>query len=408
MQAIVPVASCARVWSTRSAISCPGMSSPRSRCSSRIVRASEAIAQSIPERDPDARSGRIRAVSALLVCLGVVLIATACSHSARTRGTRLNGLGISVELPRGWHGEISKRQRPVSGAAFLVMDNATLQTEVTLSETLAGYDAPSEPARIEPGERRASVDRYVVKNGRSFWLHASFGSGPPPKQALRSANALLASLSVEPRAHPLRPAPDPVPARALRIPRLFPVPARILYQCRRAQARSSSPILCPRRLPRPFVKSRLRLSAYVLPAPGAAWSSRSDPRYRHRAAGGLTFGYGAPWEPDSGPDWRSHLWRNRPCCFLHFEVFRRAGGARQIPAGARPATMGGRHGLLKDATSWGLASPAGDYLYWPNHTRFLWRENGVDYVATLHRFGSTRETRALLARLMRELRPVRS
>src|SRR5207244_4308946 len=49
MQAIVPVASCASVWSTRSAISCPGTSSPRSRCSSRIVRARDAISQSIPE-----------------------------------------------------------------------------------------------------------------------------------------------------------------------------------------------------------------------------------------------------------------------------------------------------------------------------------------------------------------------
>src|SRR4029078_2344463 len=49
MQAIVPVASCARVWSPRSAISRPGVSSPRSRWSSRIARAREAIASSIPE-----------------------------------------------------------------------------------------------------------------------------------------------------------------------------------------------------------------------------------------------------------------------------------------------------------------------------------------------------------------------
>src|SRR5205823_1139855 len=56
MHAIVPVASCARVWSTRSAISWPGTSSPRSRCSSRIVRASEAITQSIPEPPPDAQA----------------------------------------------------------------------------------------------------------------------------------------------------------------------------------------------------------------------------------------------------------------------------------------------------------------------------------------------------------------
>src|SRR5207344_845073 len=45
MQAIVPVASCASAWSMRNAISCPGTSSPRSRWSSRIVRASEAIAK---------------------------------------------------------------------------------------------------------------------------------------------------------------------------------------------------------------------------------------------------------------------------------------------------------------------------------------------------------------------------
>src|SRR5436309_13595371 len=43
MQAIVPVASWASVWSTRRPISCPGTSSPRSRWSSRIVRAREAI-----------------------------------------------------------------------------------------------------------------------------------------------------------------------------------------------------------------------------------------------------------------------------------------------------------------------------------------------------------------------------
>jgi hypothetical protein len=51
-----------------------------------------------------------------------------------------------------------------------------------------------------------------------------------------------------------------------------------------------------------------------------------------------------------------------------------------------------RRGLLKDATSYGLGSP-NDYLYFPNHTRFLWHENGVVYVVTLHRFGTKREAR---------------
>jgi len=41
---------------------------------------------------------------------------------------------------------------------------------------------------------------------------------------------------------------------------------------------------------------------------------------RRRLVAGLNFSYGAHWEPQSGPDWRRHAWRNRPCCSLHFEV----------------------------------------------------------------------------------------
>lgn len=331
------------------------------------------------------------------------MVTTGCGHG---RSARLSGLGIGVDLPRGWNGRISKSDRPVRGAAVLVVANERLRTRVVLSETLKGYDAPPEPARIAPNERRASVDRYVLKSGRAFWLHATLGS----KRSIGGVNAVLGSLSVEPRTRPLRAAPDPPPARALRPPQLLPTPAGVIAQCRRAQARSSHTLICPLRLPRPFVRwaGKLpRLTAYVLPAPGSAWSSRSDPRYRNRRAGGLSIGYGGPWEPDSGPDWRMHLWRNRPCCFLHFEIFWRRTGRRQVPAGARRAELAGRRGLLKDATSYGLASRTGDYLYWPNHTRFIWREHGIDYVATLHRFGTKVETRALLGRLIRELRPVR-
>jgi hypothetical protein len=338
-------------------------------------------------------------VRALPSLAAVLLLATACGH---THAGRLSGMGIEVDLPRGWHGNMSRQERPARGAAVVVLANSRLGARVVLSETLTGYDIPAEPVRIEPRERHRSVDRYVRRSGRAFWLHVRLGS----RRSIPAVNAVLASLSVEPRSHPLRPAPDPVPTRVLRPPRLFPIPARVAAQCRLAQARSSLPILCPRRLPRPLIRPRMRLAASFLPAPGAHWTSRSDPRYRNRAAGGLTFGYGGPWEPDSGPDWRIHLWRNRPCCFLHFEVFRRAAGPRQIPAGARPVTLGGRRGLLKDGTSWGLASPTGDYLYFANHTRFLWRENGVDYVASLHRFGSLQETRALLGRLIRQLLPV--
>jgi YVTN family beta-propeller protein len=141
-------------------------------------------------------------------------------------------------------------------------------------------------------------------------------------------------------------------------------------------------MLCPRVLPRavigwpgqpppPLGSSPVRLS------------SRRPPV-------GVDIGYGAPWE--SG---RRHLWRNRPCCFLHFVIQRGA------PApGARPAVLGGRRGRLLPASSSGYSGP-----YFGNHVRFFFREHGVSYVVTLHSFGN-RETTALLGKLITELRPV--
>jgi hypothetical protein len=355
--------------------------------------------------------------------------------AAATRN-RLSGHGLSVRLPHGWDGRIAERGFPLPGATIAYVasfplpatdDEAASKAQnavgrndvlVVLSEMLRDVALPAEKPEIALGTRGASigrdsvVDQYFIANGRAFLLHATFGSKPPAKKLIRSVNALLASLSIERRTRPLRTAPDPAPASALAPVRLLPTPARVLTQCRLAQAHSRFPILCPARLPRPFIgwprnDRPPEPSAERLPAPGTSWRSRSDPRYRKRQAGGLSIGYGAPWEPDSGPDWRLHLWRNRPCCFLHFEVFRRAEGLQHIPAGVRPATLGGRRGLIKDATSYGLASRENDYLYFANHTRFLWHEDGVAYVATLHRFGTKQEGRVLLGRLIRELRPVR-
>jgi hypothetical protein len=373
--------------------------------------------------------------------LGLVLVlvfASGCSGlrsggegPAERTDNRLDGHGVSVRLPRAWDGRIAERGFPLPGATVVYAASFPLPARddepaskaqravrrgdvlVILSETLHNLSLPTTKPAIALNTRGASVDQYFIANGRAFALRATFGSKSPAKKLIRSVNALLASLTVERRNRPLTPAPDPVPASALAPVELFATRARVLTQCRLAQARSRFPILCPARLPRPFLgwprSDRVpEPSARALPAPSASWRSRSDPRYLKRQAGGLSIGYGAPWEPDSGPDWRLHLWRNRPCCFLHFEVFRRAEGRQHIPAGSHPAMLGGRRGLLKDASSYGLASRENDYLYWPNHTRFLWQENGVAYVATLHRFGTNQETRALLGRLIRELRPVHS
>jgi YVTN family beta-propeller protein len=140
-------------------------------------------------------------------------------------------------------------------------------------------------------------------------------------------------------------------------------------------------MLCPRVLPRAVIGWPAQP-----PPPLGSGFVRLNSR---RPPVGVDIGYGAPWE--SG---RQHIWRNRPCCFLHFVIQRGA-----PPPGTRPAVLGGRRGRLLPASSAGYGGP-----YFGNHVRFFFREHGVRYVATLHSFGN-RETTALLGRLIAELRP---
>ncbi len=114
-----------------------------------------------------------------------------------------------------------------------------------------------------------------------------------------------------------------------------------------------------------------------------------------RRIDGVDISYGAPWESESPSRASSHLWRNRPCCFLHFVIQR----GRPVP-GAHRAVLGGKSGRLLPASSSSYGGP-----YFGNHVRFFFRERGVSYVATLHSFGQ-RETTALLGRLIAQLRPV--
>jgi hypothetical protein len=368
-----------------------------------------------------------------LVLLTAIAVVVGCSAGSGDEA-RITAHGVSIEVPPGWDGRISSRTWPLAGAVLVQLASFELpegddlgggrarsamgadDVFVELAEGLRETTVPVPRGHIHPTERLASfgryffVDRFFVEQGRAFVLHITFRERQPAKTLIPRINEALETLEIEPRSKPLQPAPDPVPREVLAPVQLLPTPQRVLNQCRLAQRRSRHPILCPARLPRAFIAwprgHPPELSAQRLPAPGVSWRSRSDPRYRNRTFSGVTIGYGAPWEQDSGPDWRLHLWRNRPCCFLHFEVFWRRPGRQFVPAGARPATLGGRRGLLKDATSYGVASGANDYLYWANHTRFLWREDGVDYVASLHRFGTKQETRAFLGRLLLELRRV--
>lgn len=201
------------------------------------------------------------------------------------------------------------------------------------------------------------------------------------------ALALVAALA--PGWHGERPAPR----AAFEPARLTPLPERAVVVCKRMPARA----LCPRRLPRPFL----------------AIHGRGRPPFRTEVftagggGSGIEFAYSAAAEP-TFRGWRRHVWWNRPCCSLHFTIqwFEQAGST---PRGARRAFLGGRRGWLLPAVGYGFGrrGDAGRGDFWPNHTYFVWRANGVRYAASLHVFGRNSETRRLLARLIRELRPAR-
>jgi hypothetical protein len=101
-------------------------------------------------------------------------------------------------------------------------------------------------------------------------------------------------------------------------------------------------------------------------------------------------------EAGSGPHWRGHLWRNRPCCFLHFIIQTQQPGEGFSAPGERPATIGGIQGELAPANG------AGGYF--GNHVRFFFHRHSVHWLASLHSFGPG--TVALLSRIVRSLRPV--
>ncbi len=161
---------------------------------------------------------------------------------------------------------------------------------------------------------------------------------------------------------------------------LWPVPGAVIRACRQAQARASFPVLCPARLPR---ASRGDL----------AWDSPS-PLEVTRSPEDLVFGYSAE-AAGLGP--AQALALDGPDRFLHLVI----GLATQgVPPGARRARLGGHWGMLAPASS--VENYAG--AYFANHVRFVWREHGVAYLATLHTFGA-HATTALLGRIVAGLVP---
>ncbi|MFY9578978.1 MAG: hypothetical protein WAQ33_06600 [Gaiellaceae bacterium] len=171
---------------------------------------------------------------------------------------------------------------------------------------------------------------------------------------------------------------------------LSPLPARGVELCRKMQAAVHVAVLCPARIPLPTGRHRPPFHVDILGSP------------RHpdlQTPFGIELGYSAPVEPQSGPDWRRQVSHNRPCCFLHFTIFRRLGAP--LPPGLKSVRLGGKRGRIRYATGYGLGGTVG--YFWSNHTWFFWREHGVEYSASLHYFG--RGTKRLLGRLIQQLRP---
>ncbi len=190
---------------------------------------------------------------------------------------------------------------------------------------------------------------------------------------------------------------DPAPPAAFGPIRLFPLPPRVARRCQLARRIP----LCPRRLPRAWLAG-WRAPRGTSPPPLTANSYGPFQDGNARLVE-LSFVYSAPWEPDSGSGWRNHVWRNRPCCFLHFELYRALSGRPPMPRTVMRATLGGHRGLLAPAAGYGLGCGSGNESFFCNHWRFFWRQWGSWYVATLHHFGP--ETPKLLSRLIAELRP---
>lgn len=254
----------------------------------------------------------------------------------------------------------------------------------------AGRDVEHRSPGLSPAARRAGRFALVAALTVGGSVGCADGSGSRRAAEPKTARAATASTTTESRSTGV----DPAPKRAFEPPTLEPVPAAIARACVEMAARTPGRILCPRRLPRPFLGNLpgheplpLRLSILS----GRYGGGRLVPV-------GASFGYGAGWEPASGRDWKLHAWRNRPCCFLHFDVYEAPPRPDWLRADrARPLRLAGRSGFFAWSS---YHAPIG----FSNHVRFAWREHGRWYVATLHFFGPG--TKPLLEALVRELRPV--
>jgi len=128
--------------------------------------------------------------------------------TAAASGTRVARYGISIRLPTGWEGRITRGK--LEAASYPLDRGDAPQTGDIYLRLLehGGTDAPFVTARFPlqlgtaeflPAQKdTAESGRSFLASRRRFVLWASAGSFPPSAEALAQANAALASLTVEP------------------------------------------------------------------------------------------------------------------------------------------------------------------------------------------------------------------
>lgn len=151
--------------------------------------------------------------------------ATACGGADAPRGdggrdAALSRYGLTIEVPAGWEGEISRGALRLANGALprAQLGPRALEPDAVVVELLEREPSPDEWGGIrasagppafaaddfaapEPGTAPGDhgvARRFRTIAGRAFVLFAESGSRPVARAALREANAALSTLEVEP------------------------------------------------------------------------------------------------------------------------------------------------------------------------------------------------------------------
>jgi hypothetical protein len=144
--------------------------------------------------------------NAVLATLRIEPYVPVSLHSLPDDATRISGYGISMRLPSGWHGEITRGKVVAEKSSRLGRDDMRL-TLLEHPMTDGGwYFTGRPPIRLSDAEfirgagdvAPAITGRVFADHGRWFVLSVQAGSFRPSAQLVEQANEALATLTVEP------------------------------------------------------------------------------------------------------------------------------------------------------------------------------------------------------------------